>query len=228
MAPPSPSVNAQAFKLAGLIAVVLLIGFIVWRFTMQPVDPWTYCPKLIPGADKFELEFGKDDKGTPIIKVGNSRQADTKDVEVIRALTACVQEKSGKEPEVRLTVIEGEPLGQLTNRWSVEDGVKPKLMPSNNMTATLILNNLKIGPSAGAVPKHELLQEWCEANSTCVACQPAKIEATAAQVEISLRASAPTQKVLYQETAGAAKADGTYEPWQLVQNRKRYYYLCSG
>lgn len=222
---PSPRVNsAQAYKLMGLVVVALLVGFVVWRLTLQPQDKWTYCQKLIPGSEAFELEAGKDD---PIIKAKTNRQADTKDVAIIRELAKCVEEKTGKEPEVRLASIEGEPLGQLASRWGGEDGVKVKLTPSENKGANATLNNLKIGPSQGALPKHELLAKWCDANSACVMCQPEKFEASAVAVEISLKASAPTQKVLYQEVAGAPKADGTYEPWQLVRNRKRYIYLCA-
>lgn len=121
-----------------------------------------------------------------------------------------------------------EPIGQLANRWRKEPGLQVKLVTPDTQSI-LILNNLKIGPTNKAQTKSELLDAWCSANAACVSCQPAQVSEEATEVEVGLRPQAPTEELVYQELAGAPKADGSYEAWQYVKDdRKRYYFSCKG
>ena len=229
MAPQKSTLTGPAYKLAGLALVLLLMGFLVWRLTAPPTDVWSYCARLVPGSERLEISFVPSENSAPTLKVGAGRVTDTKDVEVIKTLSDCIRERSGREPAIQwLVSISAEPLGQLANRWRSEPGLQVKLVTPDARSA-LILNNLKIGPTNKALTKSQLLDAWCSANAACVTCQPAQISEEAAEAEVGLRPKAPTEELVYQELAGAPKSDGTYEAWQYVKHdRKRYYFSCKG
>lgn len=231
MASGSVRDKRYAYKLAAVLGGLALLGFIVWRLTMPATDLWSYCTRLVPGWERMQVTFGTGSQGkVPTLDIGAGRLNDTADAAVIAALSQCVRDKSGVEPAVRwLVSIQSEPLGQLANRWNQEPGLRVRLGPSAEQNDIAVLNNLKIGPTNKAVTKVELLQQWCRQSAACVACDPADIAAEASEVEVRLKPKPATSKQVYQDVAGAAKPDGTYEPWQLIESdRKRYYFVCQG
>lgn len=221
------SASLPAIKLAGVVAVILLLGFIVWRVTAPPTDVWSYCARLVPGSENLKIAFILSEKLPPALEVGGGRSTDTKDAEIVQALSDCVRERVGLTPVVRwLVSISAEPLGQLANRWRSEPGLQVKLVTPDPASA-LKLNNLKIGPTEKSLTKTQLMEAWCVANAACVRCRPPRLADESSEVQIDLVPQPPVDEAVFQEVAGAPKSDGTYEPWQHVkEDRKLYFFVC--
>ncbi len=117
-----------------------------------------------------------------------------------------------------------QPLGQVADKWKKDRRLRLRLMPG---TRDVVLNNLRIGPDAGA--KEKLIRDWCREKHAgrCVSCDPPEPTSDTFEVLIRLKNGAPVEK---------AKMDGRWpvpqpgvrqEPWQLVNSRgERFYYEC--
>lgn len=214
-----------------VVVGLFVIAFIAWLIFRPPADAYGLCAKLIPGDNKIGLVIKVPEKGPPHIDFGAGTNVDPKVVEAIDKITACVRDANPAKLvplQGRLTTTEREPLGQLADRWRREDGIKVRLaIPTDKSETAKTLNNLSIGPSNGEVTKVALIADWCRANSACVTCEPRELVPTAGEVVVRLTDSASVNEDVYQAVAGAPKADGTYEPWELVDDtRRRLIYTC--
>lgn len=57
-------------------------------------------------------------------------------------------------------------------------------------------------------------------------CEPQVIDAKTPEVILRLRAAAPLEEKVYPGGPWNPKADGSYEPWQLVRGKNRFVFYC--
>ncbi|WP_425404227.1 hypothetical protein [Hwanghaeella sp.] len=206
-----------------ILSLALLVGaFIAWLVLRDSCeqDKIVCDCAVVLGAKKVggvKVETGKDGKAN--VDVGAVLESSTNVAAVqVEAWTNCLEQRGKAHRIVNGVSLPAEPIGQVANRWKREQGLQIDLGSTSNK----ILQNLKIGPTAG--PKSSVIQSWCTGEAgSCITCEPTNWQDAGVQVSVRLKANAPVEKTVMSENWSPLAS----EPWQIVDEQgTRYFYRC--
>jgi hypothetical protein len=208
----------RAIIILGLGIVFGVVAYFVFRPT-----PDSVCLSLLP--QKASAGFTVDGK-TINVNIGALQESSGANPEQALSFIECLK-RSNPEATVQSSngvIIPREPIGQLSDAWNKEQGLRIALEPNPaSPEDNRVLQNLAIGPAAGT--KSAVVKNWCTAIAqACVTCDPPDVSQN--EVVVRLKDKAPVER---RQMSGRypPSPSNPHQPWEDVNEKgERYYYEC--
>ena len=216
------------------VLIFILLGLVAFFVLKDPshckINPeGCACLTIIENDKYFDFEIQTHPK-TGIFKkikfsVGKTRTASTPP-ELVTEFVECLN--STRKPiefvDVNYARLTKSPLGQISDLWSLQNGLKI-LLNWRDQKEKKIINNLKIDGKSGI--KWQILAAWCSSEEVmqCVECSP-EPNADTVEVQIKLRENAKFSREFWRD-GWPPNTNGNHEPWEDIDDvGKRYLYIC--